>query len=47
LRRLKIAIAGQEAETLAGHVDLRGFIELASPAEPAKAAPSEKSAANF
>jgi hypothetical protein len=47
LRHLKIVIAGQEAETLAGHVDLRGFIELASPAEPGKAAPSEKSAANF
>lgn len=47
LRRLKIVIAGQEAETLAGHVDLRSFIELAPPAEPAKAAPPEKSAANF
>lgn len=50
LRRLKIAIAGAEAETLAGHVDLRGFIELAPPAAPAQpvhSAPAEKSAANF
>lgn len=47
LRRLKIVIAGQEAETLAGHVDLKSFIELAPPADPAKPAPAEKSAANF
>jgi hypothetical protein len=47
LRRLKIVIAGQEAETLAGHVDLKNFIELAPPAEPAKTAPAEKSAAKF
>ncbi|MGH9858709.1 MAG: GerMN domain-containing protein [Candidatus Acidiferrales bacterium] len=38
LRRLKIVIAGQEMETLAGHVDLTSFIELG----PATAA--EKSA---
>jgi hypothetical protein len=47
LRRLKIVIAGQEAETLAGHVDLKRFIELVPPAEPGKPAPPEKSAANF
>jgi hypothetical protein len=34
-RRLKILIRGQEAETLAGHVDLTGFFPLASP-EPAE-----------
>ena len=28
LRRLKILIHGQEAETLAGHVDLTGFLDL-------------------
>ena len=28
LRRLKILIHGQEAETLAGHVDLTGFFDL-------------------
>ena len=33
LRRLKILIHGQEAETLAGHVDLTGFFDLnAAPA---------------
>jgi Sporulation and spore germination len=30
LRRLKILIHGQEADTLAGHVDLTGFFELNS-----------------
>ena len=30
-RRLKILIHGQEAETLAGHLDLTGFFPLASP----------------
>lgn len=30
LRRLKILIHGQEAETLAGHVDLTGFFDLDS-----------------
>lgn len=39
LRRLKIVIAGQEMETLAGHVDLTTFIDLRP------AAPREKSAA--
>ncbi len=36
LRRLKILIHGQEAETLAGHVDLTGFFDL-NPAPPASA----------
>jgi len=50
LRRMKIVIAGAEADTLAGHVDLKGFIELAQPpatAAPAASTPAEKSAANF
>jgi hypothetical protein len=35
LKRLKILIHGQEAETLAGHLDLTGFIDLnSSPAAP-------------
>jgi spore germination protein GerM len=42
LRRLKILIRGQEAETLAGHVDLTGFFDL--PAKPAIAAPMPSSA---
>jgi hypothetical protein len=47
LHRLKILIHGQEAETLAGHVDLGGFFSLqppaappGTPAKPAAAAPS-------
>jgi len=36
LRRLKILIHGQEAETLAGHIDLTGFFDL-NPASPAPA----------
>jgi hypothetical protein len=36
IRRLKILIRGQEAETLAGHLDLTGFFPLASP-QPAEA----------
>ena len=32
LRRLKILIHGQEAETLAGHLDLTGFFDLQSSA---------------
>jgi len=36
IRRLKILIRGQETETLAGHVDLAGFLPVASPA-PAEA----------
>jgi hypothetical protein len=47
LRRLKIVIAGAEAETLAGHVDLRNFMELAPPATPSDSAAQEKSAAQF
>jgi len=33
LHRLKILIHGQEAETLAGHVDLTGYFDLNPPAE--------------
>jgi len=49
LRRLKILIHGQEAETLAGHVDLTGFFDLnppvAAPPAPATAAkPAGKTA---
>ena len=42
LRRLKILIHGQEAETLAGHVDLTGFFELnpPSPPQPPPASPA-------
>jgi len=41
LRRLKILIHGQEAETLAGNVDLTGFFDLSSPANspPVRSAP--------
>ncbi|HVB54904.1 MAG TPA: GerMN domain-containing protein [Candidatus Acidoferrales bacterium] len=40
LRRLKILIHGQEADTLAGHVDLTGFFDLNPPVQqpPAPAA---------
>jgi hypothetical protein len=34
IRRLKIVIQGQETETLAGHLDLTGFFEVAAEAEP-------------
>jgi hypothetical protein len=44
LRRLKILIHGQEAETLAGHVDLGGFFPLQRPAAP-PAAPARPGAA--
>jgi spore germination protein GerM len=41
LVRLKILIHGQEAETLAGHVDLTGFFDLHSASsQPAGAAPA-------
>jgi hypothetical protein len=40
LRRLKILIHGQEAETLAGHVDLTGYFDLHSVAPAAPPAPS-------
>jgi len=44
LRRLKILIHGQEAETLAGHVDLTGYFDLTPPAEqPPSAAPGSSS----
>jgi spore germination protein GerM len=39
-RRLKILIRGQEAETLAGHVDLTGFFPLTSPEPPAAETPA-------
>jgi len=41
LRRLKILIHGQEAETLAGNVDLTGFFDLSSAANspPVRSAP--------
>jgi hypothetical protein len=38
LHRLKILIHGQEAETLAGHVDLTGFFDL-NPVPPQSSAP--------
>jgi Sporulation and spore germination len=45
LHRLKILIHGQEAETLAGHVDLTGFFDLNPPAVVAPtSAPSTNSA---
>ncbi|MBI3662605.1 MAG: GerMN domain-containing protein [Acidobacteria bacterium] len=46
LTRLKILIHGQEAETLAGHLDLSGFFALEPPAAEPPAAPApEKPAA--
>ena len=47
LQRVRIVIAGQEAETLAGHVDLTGFFQLRAPAPAAptaSAAPAEAAA---
>lgn len=44
LHRLKILIHGQEAETLAGHVDLGGFFTLQPPAAP-PGAPAKPAAA--
>lgn len=38
IRRVKIVIQGQEAETLAGHVDLTRFFELRAPQSDEKAA---------
>ena len=43
LRRLKILIHGQEAETLAGHLDLTGYFELNPPADQVPAAPGDSS----
>ena len=40
LRRLKILIHGQEAETLAGHIDLTGFFPMAAAEAPAAETPS-------
>jgi hypothetical protein len=53
IRRLKILVHGQEAESLAGHLDLYGLFPVPSPAAaavpapavPAKAAPSPKAPA--
>ncbi len=48
IRRLKILVHGQEAETLAGHLDLYGLFPVPSPAAaagPAPAAPSVPSTA--
>lgn len=39
LRRLKILIRGQEAETLAGHIDLTDYFPLQAPAAAASQAP--------
>jgi hypothetical protein len=41
LHRLKILIHGQEAETLAGHVDLTGFFDL-NPVPPQSSAPTQE-----
>jgi hypothetical protein len=43
-RRLKILVNGQEVDTLAGHVDLTGFIDLNPPSAPSIAAPSAQAA---
>jgi hypothetical protein len=45
LRRLKILIHGQEADTLAGHVDLTGFFDLNPSPVAAGAVPSNTSPA--
>jgi Sporulation and spore germination len=45
LRRLKILIHGQEADTLAGHVDLTGFFDLNSSASPVLPAQAGSAAA--
>jgi Sporulation and spore germination len=44
LHRLKILIHGQEADTLAGHVDLTGFFDLNPPAAASGAVPPSASA---
>jgi hypothetical protein len=46
LHRLKILIHGQEAETLAGHVDLTGFFDL-NPPEAATLAPAPSSSSGM
>lgn len=40
VRRLKILIHGQEADTVAGHVDLTGFFDLHPPVSGSAAAPA-------
>lgn len=45
LRRLKILIHGQEADTLAGHLDLTGFFNLNPPGVTPASVPSSTSAA--
>ncbi|MGA6956114.1 MAG: GerMN domain-containing protein, partial [Candidatus Acidiferrales bacterium] len=45
VHRLKILIHGQEADTLAGHVDLTGFFDLNPPAAASGALPSSAAAA--
>ncbi|HTV58326.1 MAG TPA: GerMN domain-containing protein [Verrucomicrobiae bacterium] len=45
LKRLKILIHGQEAETLAGHVDLTGFFDLNATPGPGGNAPAGNGAA--
>ncbi|HKQ86219.1 MAG TPA: GerMN domain-containing protein [Candidatus Acidoferrales bacterium] len=46
LRRLKILIHGQEAETLAGHVDLTGFFDLNTSVPSAPTPPQSGAAVN-
>jgi Sporulation and spore germination len=43
ISRLKILIHGQEAETLAGHVDLSGFFPVEAPSAPDTPTPSATS----
>jgi spore germination protein GerM len=40
ITRLKILIHGQEAETLAGHIDISGFFDLRTQPAPATATPA-------
>lgn len=44
IRRLKILIQGQEIETVAGHVDLTGFLEFAGPRATARLTPDSAAA---
>lgn len=37
ITRLKILVHGHEAETLAGHIDLPGFVDVHAPAQPSAA----------
>lgn len=45
LRRLKILVHGQEAETLAGHIDLTGFFDLPGSPSQSTSAPASTSLA--